>query len=146
MEPNVSDTAEKLPAEQVDETPSVLQDGGPRQVLDALSDLATDLSSLKRTVEDRLSYDKAKEEAFDRLYADLENLKKNAAFEQIRPLYMDLILLFDRIALQRRLTCPCACPHAYGMIAGPFASSATSPAAVRATSLTSSSDGSPIVR
>ena len=72
MEPNVSDTAEKLPAEQVDETPSVLQDGGPRQVLDALSDLATDLSSLKRTVEDRLSYDKAKEEAFDRLYADLE--------------------------------------------------------------------------
>lgn len=71
MEPKVSDTAEQLPAEQVDETPSLLHDGGSRQVLDALSVLATELSSLKRTVENRLSYDKTKEEAFDRLYADL---------------------------------------------------------------------------
>lgn len=45
----------------------------------------------------RLAYDKAKEEAFDRLYGELEQLKSNATFEQLRPLYLDLILLFDRI-------------------------------------------------
>jgi len=48
-------------------------------------------------VQSRLAYDKAKEEAFDRLYGELEQLKSNATFEQLRPLYLDLILLFDRI-------------------------------------------------
>ena len=48
-------------------------------------------------IEGRLKYDKTKEDAFNRLYGELDELKKNKAFEDIRPLYIDLILLYDRI-------------------------------------------------
>jgi molecular chaperone GrpE len=68
-----------------------------QQLLDALTEISAELSSLNLTVESRLSYDKIKEEAFDRLYAELEDLKRNSAFEHIRPLYIDLILFFDRV-------------------------------------------------
>lgn len=67
------------------------------QIIGILSLLSSELSSLSRAVETRLSYDDTKEKAFERLYAELDELKKNSAFEQIRPLYMDLILLFDRV-------------------------------------------------
>jgi len=43
--------------------------------------------------------DKSKDEAFERLYSELEGYKKNSAFESVRPLFIDLILLFDRIAI-----------------------------------------------
>jgi molecular chaperone GrpE len=68
-----------------------------RELRAAVAQLAADVTALQCTVNDRLSYDRAKEEAFDRLYAELDALKKNAAFDQVRPLYLDLILLFDRI-------------------------------------------------
>jgi len=68
-----------------------------QQILDILNLLSNEVSSLSQTVENRLNYDATKEKAFDRLYAELDELKKNATFEQIRPLYMDLILLYDRI-------------------------------------------------
>lgn len=68
-----------------------------REVLGATSSLDARLLQLSELVQGRLAYDKAKEEAFDRLYGELEHLKSNAAFEQLRPLYLDLILLFDRI-------------------------------------------------
>lgn len=55
------------------------------------------LLHLSELFQSRLAYDKAKEEAFDRLYGELEQLKSNATFEQLKPLYLDLILLFDRI-------------------------------------------------
>ena len=97
-DPEVLNTQGQPSAEQVDEAPSSTQDEGMyQQVLTAIESLATELSSLNRTIESRLSYDKVKEEAFERLYAELEYLKKNSDFEHIRPLYMDLILLFDRI-------------------------------------------------
>lgn len=97
-EPEVLNTQGQPSAEQVDETPSSSPDERiSRQMLAAIESLATEFSDLNRTIESRLSYDKVKEEAFERLYAELEDLKKNSAFEQNRPLYMDLILLFDRI-------------------------------------------------
>ncbi len=97
QEPEVLNTQGHPSAEQVDEAPSSTQDEGmSQQMLTAIESLATEFSSLNRTIESRLSYDKVKEEAFERLYAELEDLKKNSAFEQLRPLYMDLILLFDR--------------------------------------------------
>jgi molecular chaperone GrpE len=86
------------PVEHVDDTPSSPQaEEGHQQVLAAVEGMEVELASLNRMVESRLRYDQVKEEAFERLYAELEDLKKNAAFEQLRPLYMDLILLFDRI-------------------------------------------------
>jgi molecular chaperone GrpE (heat shock protein) len=97
-EPEVLNTQGQPSAEQVDETPSSSPDERiSRQMLAAIESLATEFSDLNRTIESRLRYDKVKEEAFERLYAELEDLKKNSAFEQISPLYMDLILLFDRI-------------------------------------------------
>jgi molecular chaperone GrpE len=59
--------------------------------------LETRLDGLCQTVEERLRYDKAKEEAFEKLYGELEELKRNSLFEQLRPLFVDFILLFDRI-------------------------------------------------
>jgi molecular chaperone GrpE len=98
MAPNALDTRGQSSAEQVDESPSSPQDEGVnQQMLAALSNLDTKLASLNRTVENRLRYDKVKEAAFERLYVELDDLKRNAAFEQLRPLYVGLILLFDRI-------------------------------------------------
>jgi len=68
-----------------------------QRIFGAIDRLVIEMSSLNQIVQERLSYDRTKEEAFERLYAELEDLKKNSAFEQIRPIYMDLILLFDRI-------------------------------------------------
>lgn len=68
-----------------------------QQLLTTLTEISAELSTLNSTIESRLRYDKVKEEAFDRLYAELEEMKRNSAFEYIRPLYSDLILLFDRI-------------------------------------------------
>jgi len=105
IEPEVLNNQEQPPDEQVEETPSSPQDEAiSRQMFTAIESLATEFSSLNRTIEKRLSYDNVKEEAFERLYAELEDLKKNSAFEQLRPLYMDLILLFDRIENIRQNT------------------------------------------
>lgn len=60
------------------------------------------LSELIKVVESRLSYDEAKEKAFDRLYAELDELKRDREFDHMRPLFTDLILLFDRIDHLRR--------------------------------------------
>lgn len=105
QETEVLDTQEQPSAEQVDDARSFPQDEGIfRPVLTAIESLATEFSSLNRTIESRLSYDEVKEEAFERLYAELEDLKKSSSFEQSRPLYMDLILLFDRIENIRQNT------------------------------------------
>jgi molecular chaperone GrpE (heat shock protein) len=68
-----------------------------RQLVGVTSSLDVRLLQLSELFQNRLAYDKAKEEAFDRLYVELEQLKSNATFEQLRPLYLDLILLFDRV-------------------------------------------------
>ena len=48
-------------------------------------------------VEKRLNYDRAKEKAFDHLYQELEGFKRDAAYQEKRPMLIDLILLYDRM-------------------------------------------------
>ena len=62
-----------------------------------LKTLSEELIRLNSVIADRLSYDSTKEKAFDKLYADLENLKRDREFENLRSLFTDLILFYDRI-------------------------------------------------
>jgi molecular chaperone GrpE len=55
------------------------------------------LEELVSLVKERLAYDQTKEQAFERLYTELDTLKRNAALEQTKPLLLDLILLYDRM-------------------------------------------------
>jgi molecular chaperone GrpE (heat shock protein) len=71
-------------------------------ILAGVEALANQVSGIEHAVQERLRYDKTKEEAFERLYGELDQVKRNTAFEAIRPLYMDLILLYDRIDNARR--------------------------------------------
>lgn len=82
--------------------PSVPDEDAKDRTYELLSDLDAEFSYFKEVFEERLKYDSAKEEAFDYLYKELDDLKKNAAFDQVRPLYIDLILLFDRIESIRK--------------------------------------------
>lgn len=66
-------------------------------LLDKIKSLSTEISALSIEFESRLRYDQTKEEAFNRLYADLEFMRGDAEFEKLRPFYIDLILFFDRI-------------------------------------------------
>lgn len=68
--------------------------------VDLLRGQLDDLASLVRS---RLSYDQTKEQAFDRLYTELDALKRNAALDSIKPLLLDLILLYDRMEHARQL-------------------------------------------
>lgn len=72
-------------------------DRAQQQVLSMLSSLQQNFSSLLQVVTNRLSYDKTKEAAFDRLYKEMEELKQDQELSQLRPLYIDLILLIDRM-------------------------------------------------
>jgi molecular chaperone GrpE len=89
-----------VPASNITPGITPLADGSSRVLQDLLyaaTKMNVTLGHLNETVQSRLTYDKTKEEAFDRLYSELEQLKANASFDQLRPLYLDLILLFDRI-------------------------------------------------
>lgn len=68
--------------------------------IDLLRGQLDDLGGLIRS---RLSYDQTKEQAFDRLYTELDALKRNAALDNIKPLLLDLILLYDRMEQARQL-------------------------------------------
>ena len=63
----------------------------------ALVEIAADLTDLRVIVQDRLRNDATKDEAFRKLYVDLEHFRGQAAFIQTRPLFIDLILLIDRV-------------------------------------------------
>jgi molecular chaperone GrpE (heat shock protein) len=67
------------------------------QILDKLDHLESGLDSLGDIFEQRLTYDKEKEKAFDLLYTELQALKENSAFDSVKSLYLDLILLLDRV-------------------------------------------------
>lgn len=56
-----------------------------------------ELCQLRVLFSQRISYDGTKEKAFERLYQELAELKRNVAFENSRPLFLDLILLYDRM-------------------------------------------------
>ena len=67
------------------------------EISSTLSHLEEAVSALSQKIDTRLKYDQTKEKAFDYLYAELEELKQNSALDNLKPLYLDLILLFDRI-------------------------------------------------
>lgn len=80
---------------QPDPRPQVIHQDS--QVVSMLNNLQSNFSSLVQVVSSRLSYDKTKEAAFDRLYQEMEELKQDQELNQLRPLYIDLILHFDRM-------------------------------------------------
>lgn len=84
----------KKQAKEINRKPS---DRQQQQVLSALSTLQSNFSSLLQVISNRLRYDKTKEVAFDRLYQEMEELKQDQELNQLRPLYIDLILLIDRM-------------------------------------------------
>jgi molecular chaperone GrpE (heat shock protein) len=59
--------------------------------------LQTSVQSLSDMFESRLRQDKTKDEAFNRLYAELDTLRRAESVQQLKPFYLDLILLYDRI-------------------------------------------------
>jgi len=59
--------------------------------------LHQDIMEIRSLIEARLSDDRTKERAFERLYEELDALKKNKAFEDDRPFHMNLVLLYDRM-------------------------------------------------
>ena len=68
-----------------------------QQLFSFLSNLQSNFSSLVHLFERRMTYDKTKEDAFDRLYQEMEELKQEQTLNDLRPLYIDLILLIDRM-------------------------------------------------
>jgi molecular chaperone GrpE (heat shock protein) len=104
VECNGGKSADDQPAQEQPTPENVEEDSStPKdpQLIETLTEISAELSALNSTVENRLRYDKLKEEAFERLYAELEELKRDAAFQNVRPLYSDLILFFDRIESTR---------------------------------------------
>lgn len=55
------------------------------------------LRVLTELIEARLRYDATKEEAFAKLYEDLEHFRGRAGAVESRSLYLDLVLLLDRL-------------------------------------------------
>ncbi|MEN9406151.1 MAG: nucleotide exchange factor GrpE [Bacillota bacterium] len=68
-----------------------------KQVIEALSCLQADFTLLLKAFNDRLSYDREKEVAFERLYAENEELKQDTELNRFKSIYIDLILLIDRM-------------------------------------------------
>ena len=78
------------------ESPAAERDEG-NVWLRELRDVASGVADVRRLVAERLSADEAKNEAFDRLYAELDRTKKHAAVLDNRSLYLDLLLFRDRL-------------------------------------------------
>lgn len=70
-----------------------------QQILLNMDNIIAGVTALNQIIKERLVYDHVKEEAFDRLYVEVEEVRQERGFQQIRPLLMDLILLYDRIEL-----------------------------------------------
>lgn len=77
-------------AEYSDET-------GEQQPLSGMDTILAKVADLHQVIEEHLAYDRIKEEAFNRLYAEVEEVRQERSFQQLRPLLVDLILLYDRI-------------------------------------------------
>ena len=67
------------------------------EIANKLNELTSYLANLNQQFSDCLSKDAAKDKAFEYLYSELETVKQNSSFERFKPLYLDLILLFDRL-------------------------------------------------
>lgn len=65
--------------------------------LTAVLPIAEQLAALREEFAKRLSYDAVKEDAFSRLYREMDESRAEQKHHQFRPIYLDLILLLDRI-------------------------------------------------
>jgi molecular chaperone GrpE len=65
--------------------------------LPELRSIESELTGLRTTVEKRFAEDRTKDEAFSRLYEDLEIFRGQAAFQIARPVFLEIILLLDRL-------------------------------------------------
>lgn len=89
---------EPQPSEFVEESAEQqFYESTEQQLLTGFADVIAEVAALRQTVETCLMNDKIKEEAFDRLYVEVEEVRQERGFQQVRPLFMDLILLYDRI-------------------------------------------------
>ncbi len=61
--------------------------------------MGNDQKTILDLLEKKFKYDDTKEKAFNRLYDELDAVKHDKQFQKIKPLYLDLILLYDRIDL-----------------------------------------------
>lgn len=77
--------------------PGIFPDGLAGSLSCAIDDLRAEIARLRGDLVSRLLSDETKKKAFDRLYADLDRARADSEFEQLRPLFVDLILLFDRV-------------------------------------------------
>lgn len=59
--------------------------------------IRAELAELRSIVQARFDEDRTKDEAFDRLYGDLEIFRAQAAFQASRAVFLDVILLIDRL-------------------------------------------------
>lgn len=64
---------------------------------DMLQDLTGRLDAIRAILVERLNYDKTKEDAFERLYAELDDAKEGRVYDLLHPTFFDLILLHDRV-------------------------------------------------
>ena len=87
-EQSAADTAVD-PDQKLLEDPPATDATPPREEMD----VAAAVGRLEAVVSERLSYDAEKEEAFSRLYKDLEHFRGEALAERLRPVLLDLILL-----------------------------------------------------
>lgn len=62
-----------------------------------LENFALQILEVRQLVESRLASDEVKNEAFARLYTDLDKMKRHASFIDNKPIYIDMILLHDRM-------------------------------------------------
>ena len=83
---SLSDSASEAKDEQQDNSSNV-----------ELHEIQKNISEIRNILEQKISYDKTKELAFERLYSELDAYKRNQSFEDSRPLFIDLILLYDRL-------------------------------------------------
>lgn len=94
----INNESEKIGMAPPDESPSEIK----AAFLLEWSEMCKNVTEIRDLIAERLKYDKTKEHAFERLYEELDAHKKNKEFENNRPLYIDLILLYDRIQLSKK--------------------------------------------
>ena len=66
-------------------------------IMNVLFSLQADMTLLMKSFNDRLSYDKEKELAFERLYDEMDELKQGQSLNRFRAIFVDLILMIDRM-------------------------------------------------
>ena len=59
--------------------------------------MADELADMRQMVQERLSNDKVREKAFDKLYQELKQYKDDFLFQSEKPLLLDLLLFYDSL-------------------------------------------------